>query len=181
MESPRHLLFLNLDACVDSSGQSQEAVYDLLTSLTAMVKTSCAALLVLRAKQARMVAREVLAAEAAATAAQSGGRSENNVPEDDREEVVAYSQVQCTQYGYFSQAEVFPATSSSPTSANTHINASQSANGSVNVSGKAIGGMSRSTSRSQRRLDEFAQEVHVNIISVDLIFSLGLAYFIIVI
>jgi hypothetical protein len=61
--------------------------------------------------------------------------------------MIQQSQVQCTQYGYFSQVEVLPATSSSTT---TSV--------STSINSNSIGGRSRSTSRSQRRLDEFAQE-----------------------
>ena len=72
VQSPRHLLFLNLDVCLDSSGDTQEALYDLLTSLTSMVKTSCAALVVLQAKQAEVVAAEVMRERAASRRDEAG-------------------------------------------------------------------------------------------------------------
>jgi hypothetical protein len=144
VDSPRHLLFLNLDACVDSCGQTQEALSDLLTALASMVKTSCAALTVLQAKQVQVVEAEEQAALAAAAAAQRNGLEEE---EEDEEGVVTMqqSQVQCTQYGYFSQVDALPPTTTSSSQPFPPPNTDP--------------GRSRSSSRAQRRLDEFAQEV----------------------
>lgn len=98
VESPRHLLFLNLDSCVDNSGQTQEAIYDLIVSLTSMLQTSCTSLQEMQLKHSQMVAA-----------------AENRVSlaENDDEAMPLSQGVPCTQYGYFSQVDLSQHASSS--------------------------------------------------------------------
>lgn len=134
VESPRHLLFLNLDTCMDSGGQTQEALYDLIITLTSMVKSSCGALLLMQLRQEQLIAAEENSARA----------SQRDIEINENEDsTTRLSQVPCTQYGYFSQVDLPPTAATSIANPNRTI----LKNGQENIR------------RSQRRLDEFAKEV----------------------
>ena len=85
VESPRYLLFVNLNACMDA-GQYQESMYDLLTTLTSMVIISSEAFISMQSKLARKFSAEQ-AGETALSQTESGA----GVPS--------------TQYGFYTQCD----------------------------------------------------------------------------
>ena len=105
VESPRYMLHLNLDSCVDQNADSQEALCDLLVTLATMVKKSSGALASLWEN----------VDEALESHDKCGGL-------DGSRDVEA----PCTQYGYCSQIDAFQSSISSSSQNNIARNSRHS-------------------------------------------------------